>query len=298
MRFLHYSLNFLVLILVAGSCAPPRATNAAERAPAAPSEPGISVKRVTERPANPDGGVIIVEYHKIAKEEARWDRSIVRFKQDLLRFYKLDFRPVLLSSYLSGKFDLPPGASPVIFTFDDSHPSQIRFLDDGSLDPDCALGIWQSFAKEHPGFPVRASFFILPPTGPWGQPSLVERKFDLLQELGCEVGSHTVDHPNLGKTPASQAEAQLRDANRFIERAGFEPFAIALPFGVSPKDPKLIAKYHKIALLVGAGPAPPPGSPKLNLLRLPRIQGIDGDFGITYWLDRVESGEFRPYVQP
>lgn len=30
--------------------------------------------RVSNRPGNIEGSVLIVEYHKIAKEEARWDR--------------------------------------------------------------------------------------------------------------------------------------------------------------------------------------------------------------------------------
>lgn len=242
--------------------------------------------------------MIIVEYHKIAKQEARWDRSIVRFRQDLERFYKLGFRPVPLSSYVTGKIDLAPGASPVIFTFDDSDRSQFVLLDDGTVDSECAVGIWQEFAKMHPDFPVRASFFILPPTGPWGQPKLAAKKFEMLREWGCEVGSHTIDHINLAKTDTAGAANQLQSANDYISKAGFDPFAIALPYGISPKDPALLPKYHKVALLVGAGPAPPPGSSKVNLLRLPRIQAIEGEMGITYWLDKMESGEFKPYVEP
>ena len=280
----------------AGCSQPPAAKSSAISPPEEPE--AETKKRVSGRPGNPEGGVIIVEYHKIAKQEARWDRSIVRFREDLERFYKLGFRPVLLSSYVTGKMDLAPGASPVIFTFDDSDKSQFVLREDGSVDPDCAVGIWQEFAKTHPDFPVRASFFILPPTGPWGQPRLSEKKFEILKEWGCEVGSHTIDHINLAKTDANGAAKQLQAANDYISKAGFDPFAIALPYGISPKDPTLLPKFHKVALLVGAGPAPPPGSPKVKLLRLPRIQGIDDDYGITYWLDKVENGEYKPYVEP
>ena len=47
-----------------------------------------------------------------------------------------------------------------------------------------------------------------------------------------------------------------------------------------------------------AAPAPAPGSQKLDPYRLPRIQGIEGDYGITYWLDKVKSGKVKPYVAP
>lgn len=254
--------------------------------------------RVSDRPANLEGGVIIVEYHKIAKEEARWDRSIVRFRKDLERFYRLGFRPVSLKSYLDNKMDLPPGASPVIFTFDDSHPSQFRLLEDGHLDPECALGIWESFAKEHPDFPIRASFYVLPPTGPWGQPKLADRKFAMLRDWGCEVGSHTISHVNFKRASPAQAKNELANAVRYIKERGFDPFAIALPYGIRPTTAGLLEQFHSAALLVGAGPAPAPGSPKLKRLALPRIQGIDGAFGITDWLDRVEDSRFEPYVQP
>lgn len=194
--------------------------------------------------------------------------------------------------------DLPPGASPVVFTFDDSHPSQFQLRPDGSLDPNCALGIWQAFAKEHPDFPVRATFFVLPNTGPWGQPKLAEAKLKMLKEWGCEIGSHTLSHRSLAKLPDAEVEQELSGANAWIAKHGFEPLAIALPYGIRPKNKALLAKYHRAALLVGAGPAPVKGSPEYQPFAIPRIQGTDDDYGITYWLDRVADGRFKPYVEP
>ncbi|HCE00728.1 MAG TPA: hypothetical protein DER07_06765, partial [Armatimonadetes bacterium] len=255
--------------------------------------------RATNRQPNRSGGVLIVEYHRIARQEARWDRSIQAFRRDLERLHRLGFRPVTLSEYLENRMDLPPGASPVVFTFDDSHPSQLRFLDDGKLAPDCALGVWSAFAAKHPDFPVRATFFVLPPT-PWGQPGRVAAKFRLLRELGCEVGSHTYSHANLGRLPVEAAERELRRSSDWIAREfGVRPSAIALPYGVAPKDPGLLKRCgFRAALLVGAGPAPSPDEPKRNPFRLPRIQAIDGEYGLSYWLDRIEAGKVRPYVAP
>lgn len=260
---------------------------------AAPEAPA----RVSDRPANVEGGVFVVEYHKIAKDEARWDRSIAKFKSDLQRLYDLGFRPVAMRDYLAGNMKLAPGASPVIFTFDDSHPSQFRLVD-GKLDPECAVGIWQEFASKHADFPVLASFYILPSTGPWGAKSDVPEKLRLLKDWGCELGSHTISHSNLSKLSDAVVEKEFVDANRFIRDAGFEPSVIALPFGIAPKNRGLLDKHYRAALLVGAGPAPPPGSEKFDPMRIPRIQGIDEDYGLTYWLDRVESGRYQPYVEP
>lgn len=266
-------------------------------APTAAPEPA-PVARVSDRPVNLEGSVLIVEYHKIAKQEARWDRSISRFKSDLERYYRMGFRPVTLKAYLEDTMDLALGASPIVFTFDDSHPSQFRYLEDGSIDPDCAVGIWSEFAKSHPDFPVRASFYVLPSAGPFGPASDAPRKLAQLKEWGCELGSHTLTHRSLAKLSRAEVEKELSGAVAKITEYGFDPFAIALPYGISPKDPAQLTQHHRAALLVGANPAPAPGDPKRNPMRLPRIQGIEGEFGITYWLDQVEAGKVKPYVAP
>lgn len=246
-----------------------------------------------------------MEYHRVQKKEARWDRSVDRFKADLERLYRMGFRPVTLTQYLDDKMDLPPGASPVVFTWDDSDPTQFRLLEDGSIDPDSGIGIWKAFAEKHPDFPVRGNFYILP-QALWGQPGQVDRKLEMMKEWGCEIGSHTWSHANLKKLSAEAAKEELAKAIDFIESKGFECTSIALPYGISPQDASLIRSFehkgkkygHRAALLVGANPAPSPKSEKLDPYRLPRIQSIEGDFGITYWLDKVEAGDVKPYVEP
>lgn len=266
--------------------------------PSAPKKSPSPKARVSTRPGNREGSVLIVEYHKVARKEARWDRSIERFKADLARYYALGFRPVTLGAYLSDSMDLAPGASPIVITFDDSHPTQFTLRPDGSLDPDCALGIWSSFAAQHPDFPILATFYILPDSGPWGQPELVARKFAMLKSWNCEVGSHTLSHPKLSQLPKAEAIKELAGAKRYVESKGFPCDTIALPYGISPKDPTLLRRFYKAALLVGANPAPAPSADHLDPMRLPRIQGIEGDFGITYWLDRIEQGRTAVYVEP
>jgi len=53
----------------------------------------------------------------------------------------------------------------VVLTFDDSSPGQFRYLAQNgstSVDPDCAVGILEAFARRHPDFGLAATFFVLP----------------------------------------------------------------------------------------------------------------------------------------
>ena len=49
----------------------------------------------------------------------------------------------------------------VVLTFDDSSIGQFRYLEDGTIDPDSAMGILLDFAEAHPDFPpVAITTFI------------------------------------------------------------------------------------------------------------------------------------------
>lgn len=260
--------------------------------------------RVTDRDANPDGQVFVVEYHHVAEGKGDMFRTPTDFRKDLERLHKLGFRPCTVTDYLENKFPNPPGSSPAVFTFDDSNPSQLQLLPDGTVDPKCAVGIWMDFAKTHPDFPVRATFYVLPDVM-FGQPKLKAQKIAKLKELGCELGSHTVSHPILKRLPDEKVKEELAGAIDHLEEMGTpSPVSIALPFGVSPKNKALLKEFTrggktyqmKAAFLVGANPAPSPTSPKLNRYRIPRIQAYGGPYGLPYWLDRFEKGEVKVLV--
>lgn len=298
-----YSFHFVgvlcVAAIVVGCSSTPSVSTPQTAAPSA------DPVRITSRPGNVQGSILILEYHRVRKEEARWDRSTKGFRADLERLYAMGFRPVTVRDVLDGMKELPPGASPVVLTFDDSDPSQLRYLEDGTLDPECAVGIWQAFAAEHPDFPVRGSFYLLPPS-PWGQPQWTGAKLKWLIAQGSEIGSHTVTHRSLKSLSDAEVAAELGGAQQFLTDAGGGRIdTIALPLGVSPKNPDLLRECqwegktytHRAVLLVGAGPAPSPQDPKFNPFRLPRIQAIEGDYGITYWLDKVAQGEVDVYVK-
>lgn len=261
--------------------------------------------RVSNRPANLDGVVPILQYHRVVENAGKYDRTPEDFRNDLRRVYEMGFRPVSLSSYIENNMQLVPGASPIIFTFDDSSVSQFRLLENGEVDPNCAVGIWLDFAKEHPDFPLIATFYIMPDAF-FGQPKFAQQKAALLKEWGCEIGNHTITHRNLSKLSEEEVKKELAGPIDFGEKLGLRVDTIALPLGIFPKNRDLVKQFSiggktyrmRAALLVGANPAPPPGSAKLDRFRLPRIQAVEGRYGITYWLDKIESGKVQPYVAP
>jgi len=200
---------------------------------------------------------------------------------------------------------LPPGAMPVVFTFDDSDKSQFRLLPNGSLDPNCAIGVWAAFAKEHPDFPVRATFYVLPDVM-WTQHKWWSKKLRMLRDWGCELGCHTVTHPILKRLSDERVKWEIANSVDFIEKLGFYPNTIALPYGVAPKNRALLKSFryrgrtygfHGV-LLGGAAPARQITAKGFNPYKIQRIQGIDGFLGLSYWLNRVREGKVHPFVAP
>ncbi len=267
-------------------------------------QPKAPPVRVTSRPANTDGSVFVLMYHRIIEKPGPYDRTPKDFRKDLETLYKEGFRPVTLSQYVANKFELPPGASPVVITFDDSDPSQFRYLENGEIDPNCAIGIWSEFAKQHPDFPVLGSFFVLQ-NGPFRKDG--PQKVKQLLEWGCDVASHTLHHARLDRMSDEEVKAELAGAIDWLQSLGVErPGLLSLPFGKMPKNKTLLFSFvldgkeykHDAALLVGANPAPSPSDPKRDNLAIPRIQAYEGDRGLTYWLNKIDEGKVSPYVQP
>jgi hypothetical protein len=250
------------------------------------------------------GKVFVAEYHNVCDGKGPYFRTADAFRKDLNRFYKDGFRPVTVAEYLSGKMPIGAGASPVVFTFDDADPSQFAILKDGTIDPECAIGIWQEFAKTHPDFPIKATFYVLPIL--WKQSKLIDQKLKFLAAHGCEIGNHTMTHPALRKLSDEEVAKEVGGEELLLEKLGVPaPTSLAYPFGSTPKNkdliPSLTYQGQRIkitnAMLVGAEPAPSPKDPKLNRYRIPRIQACDQPWGLDDWFKKFESGKVKVYVQ-
>ena len=235
------------------------------------------------------GKLLILEYHRIGQESSNWTRSPQDFRQDLELLYSSGYRSIAISDYLQGRIDIKPGMHPVIFTFDDSSPGQFRYLVKNGkkeIDPDCAVGILLDFKKSHPDFGAKATFFVLPaadePNKLFGQPEFESEKLAHLAQLGFEIGNHTLWHANLKKYEAETVRKQLALAVQAIHSAvpGYDVQALALPFGLYPKDISWAVEgsygkvsYRNAAILkVTGGPARSPFNIQWDPLHLPRIQ--------------------------
>lgn len=250
--------------------------------------------------ANPGGKIMILEYHKIDYPEGRWTRTPQNFRRDLERFYAKGYQLIRLGDFLEGKINVKKDKTPLILTFDDSSPGQLRFIPDGKggyrVDTDCAVGILESFYESHPDFGLAATFFVLPAANPpnrlFSQPEYAHEKLRYLARKGFEIGNHTYWHATLSKMNSDAVRRQLGLAVKGIQEAipGYSPKALSLPMGIYPKDKTVLLQgsyegipyKHIGVMMVSGGPAVPPGHPAFDPLHIPRIQAVEKE--ILYWL--------------
>jgi hypothetical protein len=265
--------------------------------------PDIAAGRAKLAP-NEMGRIPIFEYHLIGDTEGRWARHRDRFRQDLELLYERGYRPVTVSELVDKKLDLPKGTSPVVFTFDDASPSQLRYVErNGKLeiDPTSAVGIWLDFARTHRGWGNRATFCVLSGAaaghnlfgdkGIEGQQTAWRfQKVRWLSEQGFELCAHTLWHANLAKYADPVVQEQIARNVMAIDSAvpGYRVRTFALPLGVWPKNRALAiegswrepkrgrtASYKFDAVMEVSGTAVrSPYDPAFNPHDLERIQVI------------------------
>jgi len=269
------------------------------------SAPPPKMKRVSNRKANPKGNLLITEYHRIEPKEGAWTRSSQNFRKDLERLYKWGFRPITMMEYVTKSFRIPPGATPIAITFDDSSEGQFRILPTGQIDPNCAVGIWLDFAKDKPDFPLKATWYMLPKIA-FGQKKLVAKKIQMLQQWGSEIGSHTMTHRSLKTLSDETVKKELAESIEYWKKFGVEIKTIAVPYGVLPRDPSVLKgftyngkKYrYEGVTFVGSRPAYGPNNPRFDPYKCWRVIGYGGELGDMWWGAQFAEGKSQLYVQP
>ncbi|NLE74468.1 MAG: polysaccharide deacetylase family protein [Actinobacteria bacterium] len=243
--------------------------------------------------ANEMGMIPVLEYHKITKPEDQtapepdYCRSALHFKQDIELLMSEGYYPITVKDLATGTIDIPAGKSPVVLTFDDSSPGQYRVLDDGTIDPESAVGILQAASRDG-RWPLKACFYVLLDVNPpdnilFGQPDLQQEKMRNLVKWGCEVGSHTYTHLNFQKSTEEVIRKELALSKQKIESLvgdDYEVYTICVPFGEYPDDISILqsGEYDGVSYTYGAalevtgGPSPSPFSSKFNPMRIPRIE--------------------------
>lgn len=257
------------------------------------------------------GQVMILEYHRIDRPEARWTRTPENFRRDLQRLWERGYRLLPLGALLDGRIALPRGTSPVVLTFDDSSPGQFRYLErhgEPVIDPECAVGMLEDFEREHPEFGRAATFYVLPGADPpnrlFDQPAWASRKLAYLAGHGYEIGNHTLWHANLSRYPQEVVRKQLATAQQWIQEhvPGYRPRTLALPMGAYPRALEWAVAgshngsgyRHDAILMVSGGAAPSPHARAFDAHRLPRIQAVETE--IARWLDHFDRHPEQRYV--
>jgi peptidoglycan/xylan/chitin deacetylase (PgdA/CDA1 family) len=271
-----------------------------------PLNRNASLPRVSKRPANTNGRVMVVMYHHIREGGNAMYRSASKFRKDLERLYTMGFRPVTMTEMVNNKMSLAPGASPVVITFDDAHDNQFQIRKDGTIDPNCAVGIWKAFAERHPDFPVKGTWYVLPVL--WGQKELRQKKIEMLESWGSEIGNHTVNHRDLRKLGEDAIKSELGNMNLKLASMGVpKDMPFCPPYGSYPRNKALLKSFkfkgqvihHSSACLAGSCPSPSPENvKKFNRYEVPRVHGNGRGLGIDDWLNKIQTGEWKAYVAP
>ena len=250
--------------------------------------------------ANEAGFVMVLEYHRVGGDPyfaPEWTISTEEMRRELEYLYENDYFPVNFRDLLRGTMDVPAGKTPVVLTFDDSSDTQFTMVREGGEwvpDPHGAVGVLTDFHREHPDWPLRATFFVLPAADPpnnlFGQPELEEEKLRFLVENGMEVGTHTLWHADLGiSTPPRAGPGAAGPLHRRDQRAppGLRGGQFLGPVRVLPaeREPSAVRKLARAQLRArrgrrrGGGRELPAVGPPLR--PLPRPPHPDRDAGVA-----------------
>ncbi len=150
-----------------------------------------------------------------------------------------NFYPVSLDEIMSNTFRKEcAGKKLFCIHFDDGHASQVRLLNDSTLDPDCMLGIVLKYFHD-----PRAAFFININNGgsrPFGNDS--ERKLAWLKSRGMTVGNHSAHHKRLDLQTRT---IMIREIAEVFEYTGQDTMYLSYPYGARIDDEKFLRKgFH------------------------------------------------------
>ena len=271
-----------------------------------------------------NGRIPILEYHVIG--DSATNMFVITkdlFRRNLQTLYDRGYRPITVAQLLDKDFrDVPPGMSPVVFTFDDASPEQFSYVErNGQLeiDPESALGIWVDFAKKYPDWKGKATFCLLPAAeaghaffgdkekwrgqkNEWRFP-----KVKWLADNGFELCNHTLWHAQLSKYPDGFVQEQIARGELAIDSVvpGYDVRTFALPQGLwprnralawkgswtDPKSGKTLSYEYETVLEVSGGPNRSPFDPAFDRTKLSRVIVFGSELEKT--LDRLDRTKSR-----
>lgn len=268
---------------------------------------------LSKRP-NEAGQIMVLMYHSIGNKESEWVRTVENFKRDLSVLYEKGYRPISLKDFVNNNIDIEAGYTPVVITFDDGYRNNFNIIEkDGEkiVDPNCAVGILEEFHKQHPDFPLKATFFIFG-KNPFRQKEFVEYKLKYLIEKGLDVGNHTIGHNNFTNLDSSSIQRVIGENVEFLNSIlkNYEINTLALPYGSRPKNKEyeiFLQKgkyngisYNNIAILnVGWKPSYSPIDKRFNPYSIPRVRASEtnvDNVGLYDWLEYFDKFPQKRFI--
>ena len=270
------------------------------------------VTSVNSSKANENGKIMIIMYHKFANvSNDAWTRTFDDFEKDLETLYNKGYRPISLTDYVTGNIDVPAGLTPVVLTFDNGYPSQLKFERiDGELvvDVDTAVNIMKEFKEKHPDFDLKGTFYISA-TNFFGGTGTLGQRLKYITDLGFEIGNMTKTYYYLNNAKsAEKVQEEIGGFTKFIDEylPGYTVDSLSLPGGGRTKTYEAYmtkGEYEgkeyenkSIVSIYNSFPARSPIDKELKLTNLPRIKANDEKEGIDYWIKYFDEHPEERYI--
>ena len=265
----------------------------------------------TDRPPNELGLIPILMYHSVGGDAEFAGGPVYdthglniaprTLRRQLQLMYDAGWVPINMREMLSARLPVPHGKTPVVLTFDDARPSQFRYLINGRIDPDCAVGILEAFHNSHPDWPCRATFYVLPESQyngvPFDQDGLETKKLLFLAGRGYELGNHTTSHRSMAYLSGPALRWEMGFTVRYFRRQvpGTKLTTFALPYGIAPTNRSLWhnflagsqagTRYRNSCILrAKGGPSFAWADKRFDRSRVPRIGAVPGR--VESWIAR------------
>ena len=176
-------------------------------------------------------GIPILMFHRFSSlGSGDYNIAVSDFRKILAVLSKPEYCLIDLAEYAQADFmEGCQGKKPFAISMDDGHPSQFRFLKNGSLDPESGLGaLFAVFPK------ARATMFLNVSNGgaPFGTAS--KQKITWLRQHNIVIGNHSFSHSNMAKLSSAGV---VRELDAVCAYFGQGSMLLAYPYGLMPPKP-------------------------------------------------------------
>lgn len=262
---------------------------------------------------NEAGKVMVVMFHNFVEEYKSGDKfyttTFDSFRTLLQELYDKGYRLVNLNDYINNNISVPAGFIPMVFTFDDGTAGQFNLVKDGErlvANKNSAVGIMEEFAKTHPDFGLKGTFYVNLGLGTFQGEGTVTERLKYLIDKGFELGNHTLTHVKLSKVQSAEKIQEEIGGNQIkLDELipGYKFTTFSLPYGLPSKELQgYVAKgeyqgikYENMAIMeVGWDPNVSPVSVKFNPLSIHRVRAsgiVPVDADLAWWLKQLSKQE-------